>query len=289
MYDRQEIYYLTITSPFKGERVVASIQTDNRFLAEKMFGCGLLNEKHFGFKGLYTEREVKHMFRPGTDVVGSMDPATGQFLKHKDYAKAPALFMSGDHIYRIKSGNKAVLALSVKKNDFDYVLAVISGKIEPEMEVPVQIIPKQNIQAIPVVANAAPTLDSYKSFTDQLDEPVSEPELEETTMADLFDADDFGDMEFYDEMEESETPASDAYAILKQERKSDKKEDEDYQSEMDVKFYEAQKAALLSEDDLKTSGEFQNKLQERFKLNTGQPIRKQGQSLRELFAGNMSK
>lgn len=289
MYDHQEIYYVTITSPFKGERVVASVKTDNRFLAEKMFGCGILNAKHFGFKGLYTESEVKHMFRPGTDVMGSMNPVTGQFLKHKDYTKVPALFMNGEQVYLVKNGSKMVLSLSVKKNDFDYVLNVISGKIAPVTEVPVKTVVRQSSQAIPVVPKTAPTIDSYKSFADQLDEPVTEPELEDHGLSDLFDADDFGDIEFYDETEESERPNSDVYSVLEQERKTNAKEDPEYQSDMDVKFYEAQKTALLSETDLKTSGEFQDKLQERFNLNVGQPIRKQGQSLRELFAGNISK
>lgn len=288
MYDRQEIYYVTITSPFKGERVVASVKTDNRFLAEKMFGCGILNAKHFGFKGLYTESEAKHMFRPGTDVMGSMNPATGQFLKHKDYRKVPALFMESEKICRMKDGKPLVLALSDKKNDFDYVLDVISGKIAPVTKMPVQTVHKQSSQAIPVVPKETPTLDSYNLFADQLDETVTEPELEDSRLSDLFDADDFGDIEFYDEDEEPEKPNADVYGVLKQERKSDIKENAEYQSDMGVKFYEAQKTALSSEVDLQASGEFQNKLQERFNLNIGQPIRKQGQSLRELFAGNIS-
>lgn len=281
MYDRVETYYLTVVSPFKGESVIASVQTTDRFLAEKMFGCGFLNQKHFGFDGLYTEQEVHHMFRPGTDITGSMNPVTGQFLKHKDYTKVPVFYMNGDQIYRIKNNQHIVLALSVKQNDFDYVWNVISGKVAPVMNTHVQN--KQSVQAIPLVPKSPLMVDSYISFVKQMDEDVIEPEINELSAVDLFDMDDFDNLEFYDK------PDMDVYAVLKQSRKKDTDQDLEYVSNMDSWFYEAQKTVISIEDDFKKPGEFQNKLQERFKLNIGQPIKKQGQSLRELFSGTLAK
>lgn len=280
---RQETYYLTIVSPAKGERVMVSVQTADRLLSEKLLGCGAFNKKGFGFRGLYTEEEVKHLFRPGTDVTGSMDIVTGQFLQHKDYKKVPALFMEAGRLYRMKNQEKLFLALSKDRCDFDYVLSVLSGKVAPEAVRP--MVSKQSSQAKPVVTvpvpKAEPTLDSYKSFLEQMDHPVEEPEL--SNALSILDADDFGDLEFSDE-----TELSDAYKLLEQPRKAVNKADQDYVPDADSLFYEAQKTVVSSEVDFQTSGELQDKLQERFRTRVGQPIRKQGQSLKELFSGSVS-
>lgn len=279
MYGRQETYYLTITSPHKGERVIASVRTDDRFLAEKLLGCSILNKKGFGFKGLYTEEEVRHMFCPGTDVPGSMDIVTGQFLKHKDYTKAPALFMESGRIYRIRNNQRLFLDLSGKKNDFDYVLSVISGKAAPVASQPVQ--PRQNSTARPAMAAPAPppvpTLDSYRAFAQQAeDEPDIAGFLEDT-----------GDVEFYDDWEQDTKLVSrDVYSVLEQERAASVQSGPDYVSETGSIFYEAQKTVVLSEEDFQTQGELQAKLQERFGTSAGQPIRRQGQSLKDLFSGS---
>lgn len=283
MYGRQETYYLTITSPHKGERVVASVRTDDRFLAEKLLGCAILNKKGFGFKGLYTEEEVRHMFCPGTDVPGSMDIVTGRFLQHKDYTKAPALFMESGRIYRIRDNRRLFLDLSGKKNDFDYVLSVISGKAAPVASQPVQ--PRQNSTARPAVAVPAPppvpTLDSYRTFAQQIEDGP------EADIAGFLE--DTGDVEFYDDWEQDAKPASsDVYSVLEQERAAAVKSGPDYVSETGSLFYEAQKTVVLSEEDFQTQGELQAKLQERFKTSAGQPIRRQGQSLKELFSGSTS-
>lgn len=280
---RQETYYLTIVSPAKGERVMVSVQTADRLLSEKLLGCGAFNKKGFGFRGLYTEEEVRHLFRPGTDVTGSMDIVTGQFLQHKDYKKVPALFMEAGRLYRMKNQEKLFLALSKDRCDFDYVLSVLSGKVAPEAVRP--MVSKQNSQAKPVVTvpvpKSEPTLDSYKSFLEQMDHPVEEPELSDALS--ILDADDFGDLEFSDE-----TELSDAYKILEQPRKAVNKADQDYVPDADSLFYEAQKTVVSSEVDFQTPGELQDKLQERFRTRVGQPIRKQGQSLKELFSGSVS-
>lgn len=283
---RQETYYLTIVSPAKGERVMVSVQTADRLLSEKLLGCGAFNKKGFGFRGLYTEEEVRHLFRPGTDVTGSMDIVTGQFLQHKDYKKVPALFMEAGRLYRMKNQEKLFLALSKDQCDFDYVLSVLSGKVAPEAVRP--MVSKQSSQAKPVVAApvskpAEPTLDSYKSFLEQMDHPVEEPELSDALS--ILDADDFGDLEFSDP---DETELSDAYKILEQPRKAVNKADQDYVPDADSLFYEAQKTVVSSEVDFQTPGELQDKLQERFRTRVGQPIRKQGQSLKELFSGSVS-
>lgn len=263
---------------------MASVQTADRLLSEKLLGCGACNKKGFGFRGLYTEEEVRHLFRPGTDVTGSMDPVTGQFLQHKDYKKVPALFMEAGRLCRMKNGEKLFLALSEKQCDFDYVLSVLSGKVAPEAVRPMAA--RQDSKAKPVVMApvpepAAPTLDSYKSFLEQMDDPVEEPKLRDALS--VLDADDFGDFEF---SEEKALP--DTYKTLEQPRKAANRDDQDYAPETGSLFYEAQKTVVSSEADFQTPGELQDKLQERFRTRVGQPIRKQGQSLKELFSGSVS-
>ena len=54
MIPSKQKYYLTMFGPGIGERVVASVETDDRYAAEKLFGCGTVSDKGFGFRGLYT-------------------------------------------------------------------------------------------------------------------------------------------------------------------------------------------------------------------------------------------
>ena len=56
MIPSKQKYYLTMFGPGMGERVVASVETDDRYAAEKLFGCGIVSDKGFGFRGLYKMR-----------------------------------------------------------------------------------------------------------------------------------------------------------------------------------------------------------------------------------------
>ena len=57
MQNRQETYYLTILGPGCGERVIASVTTANRKIAENLFACGNRNDKDFMLNGLYSEEK----------------------------------------------------------------------------------------------------------------------------------------------------------------------------------------------------------------------------------------
>ena len=282
MQNRQETYYLTIIGPRRGERVIASVVTADRKTAENLFACGKRNDKDFLFNGLYSEEEVLHMFKPHTDIVGTFNPSSGSCEQHRDYHRVPVFVVKEDKVYRIKNDKQLLLDFP-KDGDFDQVFSVISGKVKPVETVPVSMPvgtepvsvsqpepAKEPIQS----SNGLFSVDSFVSFTDSMDAAFVEPDFEEET--DIFDAD-MGEPEVVDVPKVDTSRLYDMIAPNKTGNKT--QTDADYISEFDSTFYGAQKTVATSDDFQKNE-----KLQERFGNNdSGQPIRKQGQSLKDLF------
>ena len=282
MQNRQETYYLTIIGPRRGERVIASVVTADRKTAENLFACGKRNDKDFLFNGLYSEEEVLHMFKPHTDIVGTFNPSSGSCEQHRDYHRVPVFVVKEDKVYRIKNDKQLLLDFP-KDSDFGQVFAVISGKVKPVETVPVSMPVKTEPASVrqsepakePIQSsNGLFSVDSFVSFTDSMDAASVEPDFEEET--DIFDAD-MGEPEVVDV---PKVDTSRLYDIITPNKTGEKqKTDTDYISEFDSTFYGAQKTVATSDDFQKNE-----KLQERFGNNdSGQPIRKQGQSLKDLF------
>lgn len=282
MQNRQETYYLTIIGPRRGERVIASVVTADRKTAENLFACGKRNDKDFLFNGLYSEEEVLHMFKPHTDIVGTFNPLSGSCEQHRDYHRVPVFVVKEDKVYRIKNDKQLLLDFP-KDGDFDQVFAVVSGKVKSVETTPVSMpvrtesvsvsqpeSAKESVQS----SNGLFSVDSFVSFTDSMDAAFVEPDFEEET--DIFDAD-MGEPEVVDV---PKVDTSRLYDIITPNKTGEKqKTDTDYISEFDSTFYGAQKTVATFDDFQKNE-----KLQERFGNNdSGQPIRKQGQSLKDLF------
>lgn len=282
MQNCQETYYVTIIGPCRGERVIASVVTADRKTAEDLFACGKRNDKDFMFNGLYSEEEVLHMFKPHTDIVGTFNPLSGSCEQHRDYHRVPVFVVKEDKVYRIKNDKQLLLDFP-KDGDFDQVFAVVSGKVKSVETTPVSMpvrtesvsvsqpeSAKESMQS----SNGLFSVDSFVSFTDSMDTASVEPDFEEET--DIFDAD-MGEPEVVDVPKVDTSRLYDMIAPNKTGNKS--QVDADYISEFDSTFYGAQKTVAASDDFQKNE-----KLQERFGNNdSGQPIRKQGQSLKDLF------
>ena len=282
MQNRQETYYLTIIGPRRGERVIASVVTADRKTAENLFACGKRNDKDFLFNGLYSEEEVLHMFKPHTDIVGTFNPSSGSCEQHRDYHRVPVFVVKEDKVYRIKNDKQLLLDFP-KDGDFDQVFSVISGKVKPVETVPVSMSVKTEPASVrqsepakePIQSsNGLFSVDSFVSFTDSMDAASVEPDFEEET--DIFDAN-MGEPEVVDV---PKVDTSRLYDMITPNKTGNKTQtDADYISEFDSTFYGAQKTVATSDDFQKNE-----KLQERFGNNdSGQPIRKQGQSLKDLF------
>ncbi len=282
MQNRQETYYVTIIGPRRGERVIASVVTADRKTAENLFACGKRNDKDFLFNGLYSEEEVLHMFKPHTDIVGTFNPSSGSCEQHRDYHRVPVFVVKENKVYRIKNDKRLLLDFP-KDGDFDQVFAVISGKVKPvettPVSIPVRTEPVSVSQPEPAKepvrnSNGLFSVDSFVSFTDSVDAASVEPDFEEDT--DIFDAD-MGEPEVEDV---PKVDTSRLYDMITPNKIDNKPQvDADYISEFDSTFYGAQKTVASSDGFQKNE-----KLQERFGNNdSGQPIRKQGQSLKDLF------
>lgn len=247
MQNRKELYYLTMTGPRRGERVIASVSTSDRDIAEKIFGCGYRNEHDFGFDGLYTEEEVQHMFMPGSDIIGTYAADTGQCEKHKDYAKVSSFIMDGQEIYRLKNNKLFLLDLSVSKNSFKHVFAVLSGKIPPVREK--STIPQRTGPLRPV-KSIRPAADRQISPAVSVpNDPVS--------------------------FEIPDTDMPDVYVQINTVHSDSAKCEPGYSSIFGTWFGEAQKT-VMSDDDF----EGNEKLADYFSRSKfGQPVKKQGQSL----------
>lgn len=284
MQNRQETYYVTIIGPRRGERVIASVVTADRKTAEDLFACGKRNDKDYMFNGLYSEEEVLHMFKPHTDIVGTFNPSSGSCEQHRDYHRVPVFVVKENKVYRIKNDKQLLLDFP-KNSDFDQIFAVISGKVKPVETTPVSM----SVKTEPVSAsqpepakqsaqssNGLFSVDSFVSFTDSMDAVSVEPDFEEGT--DIFDAD-VGELEIIDDPK-PEIDTSRLYDMITPNKTGGKQQtDTDYISEFDSTFYGAQKTVAASDGFQKN-----DKLQERFGNNdSGQPIRKQGQSLKDLF------
>ena len=202
-----ETYYLTLRVPTGSEQIVASVVTSDRILSEKLFACGIYNEKGFCFKGLYTEDEAKCTFKPGSDVIGTYNPQTCQCKKHKDYTKMPKFLVLDDQVFRVKNDERFLIPLSIKQSDFDYVNKAISGKLT-------DTISKSVLNDVPQVL----TVQENEIATE-----VVEPEFDDTwdNDMDMFDNDSL-------------------YSLLLQEKQL-KTADPDYISDFDAVFYNAQK------------------------------------------------
>lgn len=122
-----ETYYLTMAGPGRGERVVAKIDTSDPAGAEKLLGCGFTDEKGFGFRGLYREEEVRHMFPPGTEIPGTRDGRTGVAEHYRDYRKSPQFLYQGGKLYRVRDGGASLLDIPDTWN-FDKVRMAMAGK-----------------------------------------------------------------------------------------------------------------------------------------------------------------
>lgn len=282
MQNRQETYYVTIIGPRRGERVIASVVTADRKTAEDLFACGKRNDKDFMFNGLYSEEEVLHMFKPHTDIVGTFNPSSGSCEQHRDYHRVPVFVVKENKVYRIKNDKQLLLDFP-KDSDFDQIFSVISGKVKPVEVTPVSMPVKTESVSVdhseqtktPVQNNDGLfSVNSFVSFTDSMDTAFAEPDFEEDT--DIFDAD-MGEPEVVDV---PKVDTSRLYDMIAPNKTGGKQQtDTDYISEFDSTFYGAQKTVAASDDFQKNE-----KLQERFGNNdSGQPIRKQGQSLKDLF------
>lgn len=284
MQNHQETYYVTIIGPRRGERVIASVVTADRKTAEDLFACGKRNDKDFMFNGLYSEEEVLHMFKPHTDIVGTFNPSSGSCEQHRDYHRVPVFVIKENKVYRIKNDKQLLLDFP-KDSDFDQIFSVISGKVKPVEVTPVSMPVKIESVSVDKSEQAKVStqnndglfsVDSFVSFTDSVDTAFEEPDFEEDT--DIFDAD-VGELEIIDEPK-PEIDTSRLYDMITPNKTGGKQQtDTDYISEFDSTFYGAQKTVAASDGFQKN-----DKLQERFGNNdSGQPIRKQGQSLKDLF------
>lgn len=278
MLNRQGTFYLTLRGPRRGERVIASVKTDDRVNAEILFGCGIMNDKGFCFDGLYTEEEVLHMFKPHTDIAGTFNPMTGSCELHKDYHRVPGFEVENGKVYQVRNGELCQLDMTEKNNDFEHVRLVVAGKIQP-------------LSKGPVPSSGQPTL-SYEYDPSEDYDYMSDDSIEESSGNETYSEPDFDDVvepEFDDEPDVSFTNVtqaatvtgamSDVYSALGTEQKAGSKAgDEEFLSSFDSLFYGAQK-------DVASQAEFQGKpsVQKYFVNGTDRSVRKQGQSLRDLF------
>lgn len=268
MFNQRTTYYLTLSAPRRGERVVASVTTDDRIFAEKLFGCGLRNEKDFCFNGLYTEEEVLHMFKPGTDIVGTFNPNICSCEKHRDYHNVPVFEVDDKKAYRIKGNKRLLVDLALNNSAFDHVKDVLSGKIPALSSTILSVDSNQAKQSEPSQTNNT-------AFTDVNDDSTFEPGEFATSddPLDIFD-EDSDEPVFDDEEEESDfkqdvySPANvknlaSIYSEINTTRKpmSDAKDD-DFVSSFDAMFYGGQKA--VAQSDVFNQDE---KLQTRFGMN----------------------
>lgn len=283
MQNRQETYYLTILGPVCGERVIASVVTADRKRAENLFVCGKPNDKGFMLNGMYSEEEVLHMFKPHTDIAGTFNAMSGGCEQHRDYHKVPVFVIKENKVYRMKGDKQFLLDITEKDNNFDHVYAVISGKVKP-VEVTRSV--RQDAASVKPASVTSKSerqdtsglfsVDKIVSFSESVDADTAEPDFEED--ADIFDAD-MGEPELIDDPK-PEAQTAHIYDIITPDKSSAKASvDSDYISEFDSTFYGAQKTVAASDEFQKNE-----KLQERFDNNfSGQPIRRQGQSLKDLF------
>lgn len=269
MFNQRTTYYLTLSVPRRGERVVASVTTDDRIFAEKLFGCGLRNEKDFCFNGLYTEEEVLHMFKPGTDIVGTFNPNICSCEKHKDYHNVPVFEVDDKKAYRIKGNKRLLVDLALNNSVFEHVKDVLSGKI-----------PALSSATLPAASNPVKQSESSQTnntaFTDVNDDSAFDPG-EFATFDDPLDIfDENSDEPVFDDEEEEESdfkqdvysPANvknlaSIYSEINTTRKpmSDAKDD-DFVSSFDAMFYGGQKAVVQSDAFAQDE-----KLQTRFGMN----------------------
>lgn len=281
VFGRQK-YYLTMLGPHRGERVVASVDTEDRYEAEKLFGCGVIDEKGFGFQGLYTEEEVLHMFKPGTDIAGTYNPNIGSCEKHRDYHKVSTFEVNGQTAYRIKGSERWKLALDGTDVDFTYIKDVMSGKIEPMSIVHVGESGRMNEQQAKAAVPETQTISSGNkaaSFLDAMD-AFDEPEDNVGLLDDAI-----VEPDFEDEAPIEADDLSEVYSSIKTERTPSKlADDTDYISDFDANFYTAQ-AEVDEEEDFRKSEAFKhldsNSGTESSK--TGAPLKQQGQSLMDLM------
>lgn len=275
-------YYLTMLGPHRGERVVASVDTQDRYDAEKLFGCGVIDEKGFGFNGLYSKEEVLHMFKPGTDIAGTYNPEVASCEKHRDYHKVSTFEVVDQTAYRIKGQERWQLSLNGKDVEFSYIKDVMSGKIEPvsisrvsggQIEIPK---PKVSEQPKPVnnIASFLDAMDETKELEDNLDMldgDVLEPDFEDDTP-----------------IQSEDLP--DTYSSIKTERTASKlASDTDYISDFDANFYSAQ-SKVEEEDDFRKSKALKHlgASTETNDASIGKPLKEQGQSLMDLMKNGFS-
>lgn len=269
MFNQKTTYYLTLSASRRGERVVASVTTDDRIFAEKLFGCGLRNEKDFCFNGLYTEEEVLHMFKPGTDIVGTFNPNVCSCEKHKDYHNVPAFEVDDKKAYRIKGNKRLLVDLAVNNSAFEHVKDVLSGKIPALSSI---ILPATSDL---VEQSELPQIKTV-TFMDVNDDAAFDPGEFATSEdpLDVFD-ENFGEPVFDDEEEEEPDFKQDVYspanvknlASIYSEINTTRKpvsdtKDDDFVSSFDAMFYGGQKA--VAQSDAFSQDE---KLQTRFGMN----------------------
>lgn len=283
MFNQRTTYYLTLSGPRRGERVVASVTTNDQIFAEKLFGCGLRNEKDFSFNGLYTEEEVLHMFKPGTDIVGTFNPNVCSCEKHKDYHNVPAFEVDDKKVYRIKGNKRLLVDLVVSNSAFEHVKDVLSGKV-----------PALSSAILPAASDSVKQSESYQTkamtFTDVNDDAAFDPgefAMSEDPL-DVFD-ENFGEPVFDDEEEEEPDFKQDVYspanvknlASIYSEINTTRKpasdtKDDDFVSSFDAMFYGSQKAVVQSD-----AFSQDEKLQTRFGMN--QPDADVGERIRSFL------
>lgn len=270
-------YYLTMLGPHRGERVVASVDTEDRYEAEKLFGCGVIDEKGFGFQGLYTEEEVLHMFKPGTDIAGTYNPNIGSCEKHRDYHKVSTFEVNGQTAYRIKGSERWKLALDGIDIDFTYIKDVMSGKIAPVSVAQVGdsgCVREQQAKAIIQETRTVSSGNKAASFLNAMD-AFNEPEDNVDFLDDAIVEPDFED--------ESPIEADDlpeVYSSIKTEKTPSKlADDTDYISDFDANFYTAQ-SEVDEEDDFRKSKAFKHldSNSDTESSKTRAPLKQQGQS-----------
>lgn len=241
MISSKQKYYLTMFGLGIGERVVASVETDDYYTAEKLFGCGTINDKGFGFKGLYTEEEVLHMFKPGADIAGTYNPSTGTCDKHRDYHKVSSFEVSNQKAYRHKSLERWLLALDGKNTEFSYVKDVMAGKIKPLSVTSIGTADEnQSVIKKPVMTEEKTV--SFLDVMDTYEDPVA------SNLLIMFD-DEAKDPDFEDEELIGSRDLSDVYLSIQKERaKSKLAGDPDYISDFDASFHTAQRNASEADD-----------------------------------------
>lgn len=254
MFNQKTTYYLTLSGPMRGERIVASVTTNDQIFAEKLFGCGLRNEKGFSFNGLYTEEEVLHMFKPGADIVGTFDPNTYSCEKHKDYHNVPAFEVDDKKAYRIKGNKQLLVDLTAHNSTFEHIKDVLSGKI-----------PALSSITLPATSDLVRQPKSHQtkmmSFTDvNSDTAFSSGEFATSVdPLDVFDEDcsepvfDDEDKKEPDFKQAVYSPANvknlaSIYSEINTTRKSaSDTKDDDFVSSFDAIFYNGQKAVVQSD------------------------------------------